>query len=70
MSELDRLANELEAEQLTSEDLDNIIKMVRSRLSGYDMGNLKVKTSEAEDVNIFDVIKVAPPKVNIVRRKI
>jgi hypothetical protein len=69
MSELDRLANELETEQLTNEDLEEIIRMVRTRLAGYDAKS-RAKTEEAETVNIFDVVKVPEPVVKLVRRKI
>jgi hypothetical protein len=69
MSELDRLANELEAEQLSNEDLEEIIRMVRSRLAGYDI-KARAKTQEAETANIFDVVKIAPPVIKLNRRKI
>jgi uncharacterized protein with von Willebrand factor type A (vWA) domain len=69
MSELDRLANELEAEQLSNEDLEEIIRMVRSRLAGYDAKS-RAKTEEAETVNIFEVVKVPEPTIKLVRRKI
>ena len=67
MSELDRLANEREAEKLPDEDILEIIRMIRSRLAGYDI-KAKPKTKEAEAVNIFDVIKIPEPKIKLVRR--
>jgi len=67
MTELDRLANELEAEQLTDEDIDLIILEVRKRLAGYDAA-ARAKTSEAESANIWDIVKAAPPKINLRRR--
>ena len=69
MSELNRLAAELEAEQLTNEDIEEIIRMVRTRLAGYDAG-ARAKTQEAEGANIWDVIKLPEPTVKLVRRKI
>ncbi len=69
MSELNRLAAELEAEQLSNEDLENIIRMVRQRLSGYDAG-ARARSAEAESANIFDIVKVPEPTVKLVRRKI
>ena len=69
MNELNRLAAELEAEQLTNEDLEEIIRMVRSRLAGYD-ASARAKTGEAESANIWDVVKVPEPTVKLVRRKI
>ena len=69
MSELNRLAAELEAEQLTNEDIEEIIRMVRTRLSGYDAG-AKPRTQEAESANIWDVIKMPQPTIKLVRRKI
>jgi hypothetical protein len=67
MNELNRLANELEAEQLTDEDIDNIIQMVRQRLSGYDAG-ARVKSAAAESANIWDVVKVPEPTIKLKRR--
>ena len=69
MSELDRLANELEVEKLTNEDIEEIIRMVRSRLAGYDVKS-RARTEEAETANIFDIIKMPEPKVRLNRRKL
>jgi hypothetical protein len=70
MSELDRLANELEAEQLSNEDLEEIIRMVRSRLAGYEkQPRSHAKTEEVETANIWDVVKMPEPKIKMVRRK-
>jgi hypothetical protein len=66
-TELDRLASELEAEQLTNEDIENIILMVRQRLAGYKM-DARAKTQEAETVNIFDIVKVPEPTIKLRRR--
>jgi len=66
-TELDRLANELEAEHLTNEDIENIILMVRQRLAGYD-AHARAKTQEAESVNIFDVVKIEQPTIKLKRR--
>jgi hypothetical protein len=66
-TELDRLASELEAEQLTNEDIEAIILMVRQRLAGYDAG-ARARTQEAESVNIFDVVKVPEQTIKLKRR--
>jgi hypothetical protein len=67
MNELNRLAEQLEAEELTNEDIENIIMMVRQRLAGYDAG-ARAKTSEAESVNLMDIVQIPKVEIKLKRR--
>ena len=67
MNELNRLAEQLEAEQLTNEDLDDIIRMVRQRLAGYSAG-ARAKSEESESVNLMDIVKIPQAEIKLKRR--
>jgi hypothetical protein len=72
MNELNRLANELEAEQFTMEDVEQIIKLTRQRIAGYTAGDSKtrVKTESEEKISIWDIVKKPEPSVKLVRRRV
>jgi hypothetical protein len=70
MTELDRLANELEAEQFTIDDLEAIIRLTRQRIAGYTASDSKVKTEAEEKISIWDIVKKPEPTVKLVRRRV
>lgn len=69
-SELNRLANELEAEQFTMEDLERIIELTRQRIAGYTAGDSRVKTEAEEKISIWDIVKKPEPVVRLNRRRV